>query len=1291
MMWFILLYMILVQSMFLLQELCFVQAGNVTRLILQNGTSPCEGHIAVYHDGTWGYAGDTEWSRSAEEVVCRSAHCGKHVSTENTLRPVGSKVWINDFKCNGRENYLWKCAHPGWGASIYRKDTMKWIKCSNEIIISLDGFKCAGAVKYSTDGGKTSGYICDDNWGPNEANRLCRRLGCGTATEVPHLMVWREFENSAKIKIDCSGMKNPADLWHCATSQDTSSCSGPASVKCSGHWRLQLKGNTPNVCHGRLEVEEDGSWRSLNPSSPGRFCQHMYCGTSHSVDGRQLKCTDNVTVGLMDKNKPSKCYGAVYVMVNASSHPVCGSKWTSKDAELVCRELNCGQLVSDSSKPSSIKNGIMDRVNCSGSESSLWFCGAKRDKQPFSCSSQAYVVCADSIDVRLADGLGRCAGRVEVQYEGRWRRVDRNGWTDINSDVVCNQLKCGNKRKSPNPDYFSQGSGDFLGKHVKCRSDASHISECVKDFSKTASRQTSVTVITCEEHQVVFLKGNHSCSGTVGIERGGTPYWLSGSKETWNQASANAVCQQMHCGKALNFNSVHRTQAATDIWDASYMCSSNNTSVFECKNRTLPPDHYDSVAALECSGTISITLTDDCWGNVNVCVGGDCGDVCADSWTVNKSSMLCENLGCGTPIGTNREPEERGVIVKSLHCTTHTTNVNQCNLVLNSEKDTSCDHRPAYVVCSGHVKTRISTSRHKCIGTVEIHSEGQWLPVCIDALRDIETQKVICREEKCGQAVNVSEHFGPKTGGLRVISQIQCGDKDRNSFGACTMTSDQHSCYQGVLQCSDWRKMELKHGDACSGNVFVHSERGRQAVSIQGLTEVESNRLCQHLKCGSVKSNESTVTKLNTDLKKNFSCEGVKDPVNIWACEKQDFPSTRQLYVECHDEPRITLSEKCAGEVRINNISVCSTHWNMDYSHLVCQELDCIRAISFDMKPSDPNQKHYLVHCEDYHHKLGQCNRFMSQCEGGLVSIFCAGNLKFKTTEKCGGQIMVNYRNQWENVCLLSFPSEQKENLCRHLSCPGHNDSLALRNSTPLVNVSLETALDCKTEWNMEYCVKSWSCGSLKPAEIYCNGYGRVTKPPITKSIILGVGLLFLVVMIVFVCMKKARELALSKTFDTRSANHDDVISKAEKGHHKIRSETEHMMEADKQSISSYDDIDEADIDEADIDEADIDEADIDEADIDEADIDEAVDVQSLTPQDTTAATAGENALSEGGASCEVDSLEESYDDIEGCPEIILIHNIPQNAPDSVAMAPLGLMPEGGDRAQPRGVERDWV
>nr|XP_020473604.1 scavenger receptor cysteine-rich type 1 protein M160-like [Monopterus albus] len=496
-------------------ELLMSQAKGENWLILKGENNPCEGHVEAYHNRTWGYVGDKGWNRTTEEVVCRSIHCGTPVSTEDTQRDMSRQVWLNELACKGTESQLWDCQYPGWGISYYRKDTVKKISCSNQIKISLDGFRCEGAVQYSIDGKTPSGYFCSEDWGKKEADILCESLECGKSREI-HLhkwRVWKGFQNSKKMMIKCDPdiIKDINNLWQCATQQSTA-CQYPASVICTNHKRLQLKGNASNVCSGRLEEENDGKWSPMikpevakpdiwcqqmhcginisystgssngkwspmikpNNATPDIWCQQMHCGNNISYrtgsSSTQLTCTDNVNVVLMDNGKPSKCYGAVYIKVNETRLPVCATTWDSKEAEVVCRELQCGKVVSIERKPA--KQGIMDSVECLGNESSLWHCRAKRDNYPLQCRHSAYVVCAASISVRLMDGPGKCAGRVEIQHEGRWKRVNKNKWTDTSSDVACKQMNCGKQRKSSN-EIFSKGSGDFLTKAVTCQPNAS--------------------------------------------------------------------------------------------------------------------------------------------------------------------------------------------------------------------------------------------------------------------------------------------------------------------------------------------------------------------------------------------------------------------------------------------------------------------------------------------------------------------------------------------------------------------------------------------------------------------------------------------------------------------------------------------------------------------------------------------------------------------------------------------------------------------------------------------------
>ncbi len=105
---------------------------------------------------------------------------------------------------------------------------------------------------------------------------------------------------------------------------------------------------------------------------------------------------------------------------------------------------------------------------------------------------------------------------------------------------------------------------------------------------------------------VVFLANDkgESCSGNVSIAKGEETYLLSGSDETWNNESANAVCRQMHCGKASHYGFLNSSLNADKHILHSCNFSSNATSdtTFECEMTKQPPDR--SIATVNCSGNV---------------------------------------------------------------------------------------------------------------------------------------------------------------------------------------------------------------------------------------------------------------------------------------------------------------------------------------------------------------------------------------------------------------------------------------------------------------------------------------------------------------------------------------------------------------------------------------------------------------------------------------------------------------------------------------------------------------
>lgn len=80
--------------------------------------------------------------------------------------------------------------------------------------------------------------------------------------------------------------------------------------------------------------------------------------------------------------------------------------------------------------------------------------------------------------MRLVGGHGRCAGRVELFYQGVWGTVCDDLWDLPEANIICRQLGCGWAVSAPGEAHFGEGSGKILLDNVHCRGDEPRLEEC---------------------------------------------------------------------------------------------------------------------------------------------------------------------------------------------------------------------------------------------------------------------------------------------------------------------------------------------------------------------------------------------------------------------------------------------------------------------------------------------------------------------------------------------------------------------------------------------------------------------------------------------------------------------------------------------------------------------------------------------------------------------------------------------------------------------------------------------
>ncbi|NWW90241.1 DMBT1 protein, partial [Rhynochetos jubatus] len=413
--------------------------ASIPRLRLVGGLSECTGRVEVFYNNQWGTVCDDNWGLSDAQVVCRQLGCGV------ALLALGSAhfgwgsgpIWLDDVSCTGQETDFSECKAKTWGIHNCHHGEDASVVCaagnsSSANVRLVDGpHRCAGRVEVFHDG--QWGTVCDDSWGLNDAVVVCKQLGCGRAEAAPGQAHFGQ--GTGRIWLDvvaCTG--NEETLTECrAHPWGQSNCNHgeDASVMCSG-----VTTNTSNV---RLV------------------------------------------------NGPHHCAGRVEVFHNQQWGTVCDDGWDLSDATVVCRQLGCGAAMA-APMGAVFGRGLdpiwLDRVACTGVENTLEECRAR----PWGTNicrheEDASVVCSDgnmteAVQIRLANGLNRCAGRVEVLHEQQWGTICDDSWDLKDAKVVCRQLGCGTAVSAPGQAHFGPGRDPIWLDDVECAGTETTFSQC---------------------------------------------------------------------------------------------------------------------------------------------------------------------------------------------------------------------------------------------------------------------------------------------------------------------------------------------------------------------------------------------------------------------------------------------------------------------------------------------------------------------------------------------------------------------------------------------------------------------------------------------------------------------------------------------------------------------------------------------------------------------------------------------------------------------------------------------
>ncbi|KAM8769198.1 scavenger receptor cysteine-rich type 1 protein M130-like [Acanthopagrus schlegelii] len=625
-------------------------------------------------------------------------------------------------------------------------------------------------------------------------------------------------------------------------------------------------------------------------------------------------------------------------------------EWNLTSAAAVCRQLDCGSVVSLRRTQQSSDILKLSAIT-----------DAFRFTQQGSASSSLEINCSDS--VRLVNENSLCSGRLEVKSNQRWSSVCEDDFDQQDAEVVCRELGCGAPSVLQGA-LYGEVEAPMWTSEFQCGGHESALLDCRTSGSDRNTCSPGKAVgLTCSAPDEVRLAGGASqCSGTLEIHK--LSEWKPVDDRGWNLRLAGVVCGQLDCGSAVSIRR-RQTPPGRFIWELKSYCG--ESSPVKCLRLV------SSSAVLEITCSDSVRLVNGnslCSGRLEVKSNQRWSSVCEDDFDQQDAEVVCRELGCGAPSvlqGALYGEVEAPMWTREFQCGGHESALQDCR-TSGSDRNTCSPGKAVGLTCSDPADVRLVGGTSHCTGRLEMKHREIWKAVDTeDSDWDQKATSVICRRLDCGSSVSTEKKKDSSEGSVWWINSscVQSNSILRD----CVTTREEFSTKSLEVTCSD--SIRLVNGNSlCSGRLEVKSNQRWSSVCEDDFDQQDAEVVCRELGCGAPSVLQGALYgEVEAPMwTGEFQCGGHESALldcRTSGSDRNTCSPGKAVGLTCSDPDNIRLvgkNSRCAGILEMKNngqwrpVADWDSGWDQQSAATVCRLLDCGSVVSTETTDDAPDR-----------------------------------------------------------------------------------------------------------------------------------------------------------------------------------------------------------------------------------------------------------------------------------------------------------------------------------------------